>query len=128
MAAGLVIESYKFWDVVTLYARERLEHEIVIARALARAVIIDGLRLQSVDARWIDAARSLTGSPLVGYSAKGDAPVLLRATALEHLLCVVRSAVEPLRASLDSEFIRRDDFAQWLSEVSQPRPAFWFGP
>jgi hypothetical protein len=123
-----LVECYKFWDIVTLYARERLEHDSIIARALARGVVVDGLRLQSVDARWLDAARSLTGYPLVGYSAKGDAPVLLRAEALEHLLSVVRTAAEPQRDALDQEFVQRDDFGRWLKGIGQPLPAFWFDP
>ena len=126
MKVSQLVESYKFWDVVALYARERLEHDSVVARALARGVVVDGLRLQSVDAGWLDAARSLTGYPLVGYSAKGDTPVLLRAEALEHLLSVVRAAVEPQRDALEQEFVKREDFARWLTDTGQPLPEFWF--
>lgn len=126
MKASQLVESYKFWDIVTLYAREQLEHDTVVARVLARGVVVDGLRLQSVDARWLDAAHSLSGYPLVGYSAKGDAPVLLRADALEHLLGVVRQALEPQRDALAQEFVRREDFAKWLSDIGRPLPAFWF--
>jgi hypothetical protein len=74
------------------------------------------------------ACRALTGYPLVGYSAKGDAPVLLRAEALEHLLSVVRTAAEPQRDALDQEFVQRDDFGRWLKGIGQPLPAFWFDP
>jgi hypothetical protein len=126
MPSSQLVESYKFWDIVTLYARERLEHDIIVARALARGVVVDGLRLQSVDPRWLDAARSLTGVPLVGYSAKGDAPVLLRAEALEHLLAVVGAALEPEHAALEQEFIKREDFARWLTDLGEPLPVFWF--
>ena len=31
------VESYRFWDVVTQWARETLQHELVMARALAKA-------------------------------------------------------------------------------------------
>ena len=67
MTPSQMVESYKFWDVVTLWARERLEHEIVVARALARGVVVDGLRFQSVDPRWVKQDQSLSGYPYVGY-------------------------------------------------------------
>jgi hypothetical protein len=73
MPARHQVESYKFWDIVTLWAKEQLEAEEVIARALAKAVIRDGLRLQSTDIRW----------------AKGKGSVL---ELKEHLLGVVRQA------------------------------------
>jgi hypothetical protein len=126
MIPSQLVESYRFWDVVTLWARERLEHEIIVARALARGVVVDGLRVQSVDPKWFRANRSLTGYPYVGYSAKGDTPVLLRAEALEHLLCVARAAVEPSRELLADEFVAREDFLNWLTASGQSRPLFWF--
>ena len=43
------IESYKFWDIVTLWAKEQLESEELVTRALAKGVIRDGLKLQSVN-------------------------------------------------------------------------------
>ena len=49
MTLGHKIESHKFWDVVTLWAKERLEHENLVARALATAVIREGLILHSTD-------------------------------------------------------------------------------
>jgi hypothetical protein len=55
MNASQLVESYKFWDVVSLWSRERLEHELIVARALARGVIIDGLRLHSADPKWVSA-------------------------------------------------------------------------
>jgi hypothetical protein len=126
--AVMLVESYKFWDVVALWSRERLEHELIVARALARGVIVDGLRLHSVDPKWISADRSLTGYPYVGYSAKGDGPpILLRAGALEHLLAVVGSAVEPSREALSAEFLIREDFRVWLTGNGQTLPSFWFG-
>src|ERR1700730_623198 len=70
MPARHQVESYKFWDVVTLWAKEQLEAEEVIARALAKAVIRDGLRLQSTDIRWAKgAALELRGEPFVGFYA-----------------------------------------------------------
>ena len=49
MNLGHHVESYRFWDIVTQWARETLQHEIVVARALAKGVVRDGLRAQSVD-------------------------------------------------------------------------------
>lgn len=126
MNPSQMVESYKFWDVVALWSRENLEHELVIARALARGVIVDGLRLHSVDPRWMKPDQSLTGYPYVGYSAKGETPpILLRAEVLEHLLAVVRSAAEPSRQILGNEFLLREEFVQWLSNTGQTIPAFW---
>ena len=50
-------ESYRFWDIVTQWAAEKLQHEQVVARVLAKGVIRDG-----------------------------TLPVFLRASALKHLL------------------------------------------
>jgi hypothetical protein len=36
------VESYRFWEVVTQWAQERLQHEHVVARVLAKAVVRDG--------------------------------------------------------------------------------------
>ena len=124
-----LVETYKFWDVVGLWAREQLEHEQIVARALARGVVVDGLRFQSVDPRWVKADRSLTGYPYVGYAARSDAaPVLLRAEALEHLLSIVRTAAVPSREALTEEFVSRQDFRAWLQATKQALPSFWFDP
>jgi hypothetical protein len=125
------VESYRFWDVVTLWARERLEHEQVVAAALARGVVCDGLRLQSVDARWIkgnDRAVEFRGFPYVGYRAEPGAPMcVLRATALDHLLGIVNRAEAPARERLAEEFILRKDFRAWLVALDLRLPTFWFG-
>jgi hypothetical protein len=128
MKIGHEVESYKFWDIVSLWAREHLEHEQVVARALAAGVVRDGLRCHSVDPRWRDDRLELRGYPYVGYCAKANVPpVILRAAALEHLLAVVQRAETPAPALLAQEFIARADFAAWLDAAPQPRPAFWFG-
>jgi hypothetical protein len=127
MKPGQIVESYKFWDIAPLWASERLENELVIARAMAKGIIVDGLRFQSVDPRWLKANRSLTGYPYVGFAANPEKPpVLLRAEALEHLLSVVRQGTVPSRDVLTEEFVRRDDFKAWLSATKQPLPSFWF--
>jgi hypothetical protein len=128
MPARHQVESYKFWDVVTLWAKEQLEAEEVVARALAKAVIRDGLRLQSTDIRWAKGAvLELNGQPFVGfYAAPGSELSVLRAEALEHLLAVVRQARRPSRTVLTDEFITKDDFRRWLRATRQQPPAFWF--
>jgi len=131
MSARHQIESFKFWDVVTLWAREELESQEVVARALAKGIIRDGLRLNSTDVRWAKGRAStltLNGQPYVGFCAKpGGELCVLRAEALEHLLAVVRQARRPSRKSLRDEFIFRDDFRRWLRSTRQPLPEFWLG-
>ncbi|HTJ97583.1 MAG TPA: hypothetical protein VL381_08945 [Rhodocyclaceae bacterium] len=127
MKPSQLVESYKFWDIVTLWARERLEHEIIVARSLARGVIMDGLRLQSADPRWLNQNLALTGYPYVGYvAAEGRPPVILRAEVLEHLLAIVRSAEEPSPVHLAETFVSRTDFLHWLMATGQALPSFWF--
>ncbi|MET0210592.1 MAG: hypothetical protein ABW220_16210 [Burkholderiaceae bacterium] len=127
MNPSQMVETYKFWDVASLWATERLENETVIARAMARGIITDGLRFQSVDPRWVKADRSLTGRPYVGYAANPEkSPVLLRVEALEHLLAIVRQAATPTREGLAEEFVARDDFRNWLEATGQTPPSFWF--
>ena len=130
MTARHQVESFKFWDIVTLWAKEELESEEVVARALAKGVVRDGLRLNSTDLRWVKgkaSALALNAQPYVGFCAKpGGDLCVLRAEALEHLLAVVREARRPSRKALREEFIFRDDFRRWLRSTKQPLPAFWF--
>lgn len=59
------VESYRLWDVVAQWGRERLEHEHIVARVLAKGVVREGLRVQSVDPRWAQAGTfELRGAPL----------------------------------------------------------------
>ncbi len=130
MALGHKIESHKFWDVVTLWAKERLEHENLVAKALAAAVVRDGLMLYSTDPKWLkgdDGNFELRGTPFVGYDPLGAGEVMvLKSESLEHLLGVVRAAKEPSKALLSDEFIFRADFARWLIWSDEPWPRFWF--
>jgi hypothetical protein len=128
MATRHQIESYKFWDIVTLWAKEQLESEEIVARALAKGVVRDGLRLQSTDIRWTKGkSMELKGQPFVGFCAIPGAEVtVLRAEALEHLLGIVRQARRPSRSVLKEEFIIKDDFRHWLRGTGQALPAFWF--
>jgi hypothetical protein len=126
-----MVESYKFWDIVTLWAKERLDHEEIVARALARGIICDGLKCQSIDMRWVKdgkAKMEFRGYPYVGYCAEPGGPmIILRAEALEHLLAIVRKAKTPSKKWLGEEFVFRDDFKAWLNKTEQPLPNFWFG-
>ena len=129
---GQLVESYRFWDIVRLWAHERLEAEEIVARALAGAVVSDGLLMQSVDARWADGKSEqmeFRGQPYVGFCARPQAPMcILRATALEHLLAITHRAETPSQQKLAEEFITRGDFQRWCEGVGFPLPRFWFAP
>ena len=58
-----LVESYKFWDIVTLWGKELLQHESLVAKPLAACVVCDGLRLQSRDAKCVKAGDELRGEP-----------------------------------------------------------------
>ncbi len=124
------VESFKFWDIVAMWARERLEHEEVVARAVATGIVRDGLRCQSLDPKWVNGQLSkleLRGYPCVGYRPNPNREIMiLRAQVLEHLLAVVHRAETPLRHVLTDEFVTKTDFASWLSDTGQPFPEFWF--
>ncbi len=130
MALSQLVKSYKFWEIVKHWARETLEDEDTVARALARAVICDGLVLNSVEKRWPKRGRDsmeLKGYPYVGYSPVPTGEIMiLRAEALSHLLSVVQKAESPSREILSDEFIIREDFKRWLIFAGQPFPVFWF--
>lgn len=130
LALSQRVESYRFWDVVCLWARERLEHEEIVARALARGVVCEGLKLQSVDTRWLGSPQQpveFRGQPFVGYCAQAALPLcVLRATALDHLLAIVHRAEVPSRHKLSEEFFTREDFRQWCERSALPLPDFWF--
>lgn len=122
------VESYRLWDIVTQWARETLQHEIVMARVLAKGVVRDGLRAQSVDPRWLSQGTfELRGLPLVGYVAKdGQLPIFIRSTALNHLRAVVENAAAPNPQLLFDEFVTRQDFRAWLQQAGIEAPLFWF--
>ncbi|PTQ88940.1 hypothetical protein [Agitococcus lubricus] len=124
------IESYRFADLSYLWAKERLEHEFIIARQLAYAFIKQGLRIQSQDARWLSGQSGrfvLRREPCLGYSpTMGQLPVIMRATAFNHLLALSDSKIEPNFNLLYEEFISRQDFERWLTQQSITKPHFWF--
>ncbi len=125
-----LVETYRIADVVTMWARERLEHEAIVARALARAIICDGLRVQSIDGRWAtDPMKPIEfcGYPYVGYAARPEGPMsILRTSALNHLIAMVERGEEPDMKKLHEEFLYRDDFRAWLQRRNLPLPGFWY--
>jgi hypothetical protein len=125
------VETYRFWDVVTLWGRDRLEHEDIVARVLAGAVIQDGLKLQSIDPRWVkgnDQGMEFRGYPYVGFRASpGTEMCVIRVQALEHLLAIFQRGEPPSREQLAEEFISREDFRKWAIAKNIALPRFWFG-
>jgi hypothetical protein len=130
MRTSQLVESYRFWDVVALWAKESLEHEEVVARALARGIIRDGLRFLSIDPKWLKPSKpeaQLLGYPYVGFCAKPDgAMVVLKVETLEHLLAIVERAEVPAHDRLHELFVSREDFRSWLQASNQTLPMFWF--
>jgi len=127
MAQMQFVESYKFWDVVVLWSRERAEDETSVARALARGVIVEALRIESADPCWFLAGQSPSGYPYIGYCAiPTTPPVQLRIEALEHLLAVTRQAASPSHEFLRHEFLFRNDFKVWIKSTGRTLPTFWF--
>lgn len=124
------VESYRFWEIVTLWARERLEHPVTVARLLATGFVREGLRIHSQDPRWLSGAAGqveLRGYPYVGYAPLPDqAPVVIRASALEHLLAIANSGKEPDPQLLHEEFITRPEFLAWLLRCGLVPPRFWY--
>ncbi|ROZ64122.1 hypothetical protein [Ramlibacter sp. WS9] len=122
------VESYRFWDVVVQWARERMQHEHLVARVLAKGVIREGLRVQSVDPKWASVGSfELRGAPLVGYvSREGDLPIFVRAPALKHLRSVVERAAVPEPEQLHDEFVSKQDFHAWLIRNHILPPSFWY--
>jgi hypothetical protein len=125
-----LVETYRLPDIIRMWARERMEHEVAVARDLARAVVCEGLRLQSVDGRW--AANEMRpiefrGYPYVGYTAlPGGAMSIVRIAALNHLIAIVEKQEEPDMQKLHEEFICKQDMRDWLTRKNQPLPQFWF--
>jgi hypothetical protein len=130
MSTSQLVESYRFWDVVTLWARETLEHEDIVARSLARGVIRDGLRFLSIDPKWIKTDKvevEFRGYPYIGYCAKPDCQiVVLKAEVLQHLLSIVERAEVPSRNLTHELFVSKVDFRNWLQATNQSIPDFWY--
>jgi hypothetical protein len=122
------VESYKFGDIVRLWGRERLVHEVIVGRELVKGIVQEGLRLQSVHPKWTKSSTEFRCYPYVGYVAReGDKPMIIRAETLEHLLKVMREAIDPDLRFLAEEFMTKTDFRNWLVYTGRTLPVFWFG-
>ncbi len=127
MDTGHLVESYTFGDIVRLWARERLVHEVLIARELAKGVVDEGLQLQSINPKHLKSTASLRGEPYLGYSGLDrNQPVLLKAEAFRHLCQVTRERVDASFDILRYEFVTKADFRDWLVHTGRAMPAFWF--
>ncbi len=121
------IDSYKYWDIVELWGRELLEHEIITSRRLAVGVIKEGLRFQSTNPKWLKSTEEFLSYPYVGYSARpGEEPVVLKSEVLEHLLSVASDKSEASKLILQNEVVTKYDFKSWLVRTGQSFPEFWF--
>ena len=121
-----MVESYRFWDVVSLWGRELLIHDSLVAAALAVGVVRDGLRFQSRDAKYVKSSADLRGEPYVGFSAlQSGQPVVLKAEVVDHLFAVVERGMEASRDVLVDEFVTRADFRDWVRRTGQALPGFW---
>jgi hypothetical protein len=127
MDPGQAVESYKFSDIIRLWGRERLVHDVIVARELAKGIIQEGLRFQSINPKWVKASAEFRCYPYVGYVAReGDKPAIIRAETLEHLVHVMREAIDPDLHILSEEFVLKADFRNWLVHTGRNLPAFWF--
>lgn len=127
MDSTIEVESYKFWDIVKLWGRERLEHDVIMSRRLAIGIIKEGLRFQSTDPKWLKPSEELLSYPYIGYSAiPGEEPIIIKADALEHLLAVSRNKEEASKQILCEEVVTKHDFMSWLVRTGQTFPDFWF--
>ncbi len=124
---GHLVESYKYWDIVTLWGRERLEHDVTIARELAKGIIKNGLRFHSYDPKYMEPAEEFRSYPYIGYSAYQEAlPIIIRAKVLEHLLAVMHENKDPSKNIINEEFVSKNDFREWLVKTGHSLPKFWY--
>jgi len=122
------IESYKFRDIVKLWGRETLEHEVIIARKLAQGIIKTGLRFQSTNPKWLNSTEELLSYPYIGYtSVSSERPIIIKAEVLAHLINVAEEKTDPSKHLLTDEVIFKNDFKKWLVRTGQSFPKFWFG-
>ena len=127
MNTGHLIESYTFGDIVHRWARERLIHEILVARELAKGVVDEALQLQSINPKHLKSSASLRGEPYLGYSGQDrNKPVLLKAAAFRHLCEVSNGRVDASFDILRYELVTKADFRDWLVHTGRAMPAFWF--
>lgn len=132
MALTELVETYKFWEVVSMWAEEINADEDIVARVLAKAVVREGLILNSIDPQTLKDKKNpnmeLRGEPYIGYSSsKGNGMMVLNKEALAHLTAIVGKAEKPNPALLIHEFFNKENFKRWLEQAEQELPVFWFG-
>jgi hypothetical protein len=128
MNEEIYVESYKFWDVVNLWGRETLEHDVMVARRLANGVIKQGLRLQSKNPKWMDSNDELLSYPYIGYTViESEGPIILKAVTLAHLINIAEEKEDPSKIILSDEAVLKSDFTNWLVRTGQSFPKFWYG-
>ena len=127
MNPGYFVSVHTFSDVMRLWARERLEHEVVVGRELSRGIMTEGLRFQSVEPKRLKSGTALRRNPYIGYvSERSDSPILLRYEVLDHLLAVSEQRTDPNANLLSSLIATREDFQYWLIMTGRLFPNFWF--
>jgi hypothetical protein len=127
MNEGIHVESYKFWDVVKLWGRETLEHDVLVARRLANGIIKQGLRFQSKNPKWMDSKDELLAYPYIGYTViESEGPIILKAVVLAHLINVAEEKTDPSKIILTDEAVLKSDFSNWLIRTGQSFPKFWY--
>ena len=121
------VESYKFWDIVSLWGRESLEHDVIIARKLAKGIIETGLRFQSTNPKWLNSTEELLSYPYIGYtSIAKEGPIIIKAQVLAHLINVAEEKEDPSKRILTDEAVMKNDFKKWLVRTGQAFPEFWY--
>ncbi len=127
MEINTQVESYKFWDIVKLWGRETLEHDVIIARKLAQGVIKKGLKFQSTNPKWLNSTEELLSYPYIGYtSIATEGPIIIKAGVLAHLINVAEETAEPSELVLQDEVVLKNDFKKWLVRTGQAFPKFWY--
>ncbi|OIO67128.1 MAG: hypothetical protein CO186_09225 [Zetaproteobacteria bacterium CG_4_9_14_3_um_filter_49_83] len=127
MEASQLVESYTLPDIIQFWARERMVHEVLVARELAKGVLDEGLRLQSENPKYLNASNVLRRGPFVGYSKRSSVPVIIRSAVLDHLKLVADSKLDFSVCILRYEFVMRADFKNWLVHTGRQMPEFWYG-
>ncbi len=101
-----------------LWGRETLEHDVIIARKLAKGVVKNGLRFQSVNPKWLNSTEELLSYPFIGYtSIAAESPIILKAEVLAHLINVAEEKTDPSELVLKDEVVLKNDFKNgWLEQ------------
>ena len=58
-----LIESFPLGDIIRMWACERLGHEVLVGRELAKGVVGEALRLQNINPKHLKSSASLREKP-----------------------------------------------------------------